>query len=253
MAETPQLKNIRLLIEYEGTDFCGWQRQLGKETIQQLLEDIIFKVVGRKVIVYGASRTDSGVHARGQVANFYTDAPLPVAKWAFVLNFWLPRTVRIVEAVEVPMWFHAQKCAVGKIYNYRILNRPLNSALDRRVYFVPAPLDWTKIAQALPYFVGEKDFRSFQAAKAEVLTTVRRIEEFHLLDEGSGFYTLRIRGTGFLKQMVRTIVGTLVEVGLSKRTPESMAAVIASVDRMKAGPTAPASGLTLVRVFYPEW
>jgi tRNA pseudouridine38-40 synthase len=243
---------VRLLIEYDGADFSGWQRQPHRPSIQAAIEDILGTVIGRKTPVYGASRTDSGVHARGQVANFYTDKDLAAEKWAHVLNYSLPSSVRILESRAVPAAFHAQKAAIGKMYDYRILNRAVNSGLDRRVFFLPSPLRWTNIQKALPYFVGEHDFRAFQAAKADVVTTVRRIDEFRLIEEGAGFYTLRICGNGFLKQMVRAIVGTLVEVGLGKRDPGSLPHVIASRDRRLAGRTAPASGLTLVKVFYPE-
>lgn len=246
------MKNIRLLIEYDGTDFCGWQRQPHCPTIQQTLEDILAKIHGHPVSVYGASRTDSGVHAKGQVANFSSDAAIDGTTWSRVLNFYLPPTIRILESVEAAPRFHAQKYALGKTYDYRILNRSVNSALDRRVHFLPARLDWTKIQEGLPYFLGEKDFRVFQAARADVLTTVRRIEEFRLIEEGAGFYTLRIRGNGFLKQMVRSIVGTLIEVGLGRRDPASIGTLIASGQREGVGHTAPAHGLTLVKVFYPE-
>jgi tRNA pseudouridine38-40 synthase len=192
------------------------------------------------------------VHARGQVANFFTDKDLPAEKWAHIINYFLPLSVRVLESYEVPLGFHSQKDAIGKTYDYRVLNRSVNSGLDRRVLFLPAPLCWTNIQKALPYFIGEHDFRAFQAAKANVLTTVRRIDEFRLIEEGGEFYTLRIRGNGFLKQMVRTIVGTLVEVGLKKRDPSTVPQVIASRERRRAGRTAPANGLTLVRVFYPE-
>ena len=247
-----RVKNIRLLIEYEGTDFCGWQRQPHCPSVQAQIEDIVLQSTGQKTTVYGASRTDSGVHAWGQVANFYTESDIAPEKWAFVLNYSLPRTIRVQASVEVPQVFHAQKDAIGKEYEYRILNRPIPSGLDRRVYFHPAPLDWTKIQEALPYFIGEMDFRTFQAAKADVVTTVRRIDEFRMIEQGDGFYALRIQGNGFLKQMVRAIVGTLVEVGQQKREPESMVDLIASCERGLAGRTAPARGLSLVRVFYRE-
>lgn len=247
------MRNVRLQIEYDGTDFQGWQRQLDRPTIQAFIEDNLAEVLGRRTVIYGASRTDSGVHARGQVANFYTDGKITPAQWRSVLNFRLPKTIRILESSEMPLAFHAQRDALDKVYEYRILNRPVSSALDRRVLFYPKPLDWAAMRATLPHFVGTKDFRSFQGAKAERKTTVRTIHSFDLFEDAPGLYRFRICGSGFLKQMVRTIVGTLLEVGEGKRTIDSIPAVIASGQRQKAGRTISAYGLCLVEIRYPEF
>ncbi len=245
------MKNIRLHIEYDGFDFHGWQRQLDKPTVQSNIEDVLATILKRRTHVHGASRTDSGVHARGQVANFYTDREnIPAERWGTVLNFYLPRTIRIIESREVHERFHSQRHARSKIYEYRILNRNSASALDRRVLFYPAPLDWDSMKAALPLFVGEKDFKGFEASGGTVITTVRHVYSFELVEESPGLYCFRIEGNGFLKQMVRNIIGTLLEVGEGKRTFEEVEAVFASRDRRTAGRTAPAHGLCLVSVQY---
>jgi tRNA pseudouridine38-40 synthase len=244
--------NIRLDIEYDGSDFCGWQRQADRPTIQAHIEDVVAKVERRRVTVYGAGRTDSGVHAKGQVANFESRYPIPVERWSYILNTHLPPTIRIQRASLQPDYFHAQKCAVTKIYEYRVLNRGSASALDRRVLFFPLELDWDAIRRALPLLVGHRDFAAFQGANATVKTTDRTLLKFDLLDEGSGYYRFVLEGTGFLKHMVRNLVGTLLEIGEGKRAVEDIPAILASRDRRKAGKTAPAHGLCLVRVNYPE-
>jgi tRNA pseudouridine38-40 synthase len=249
------VQNIRLIMEYDGSQFCGWQRQhMGLPTIQAHIEDALSSVLGRKVVVYGASRTDSGVHARGQVAHFYTDGRYEPERWRSILNFTLPSSIRILESSLMPRDFHAQKDVISKIYTYRLLNRPCASALDRRVLFYPGELDWAAIRASLPHFVGEKDFRAFQGAKAEVRSTVRRVLRFELKEEDAtiGLYRFEIEGTGFLKQMVRTIIGTVLEVGEGKRLPEDIDRIFASQCRKTAGRTAPANGLCLESVYYPE-
>lgn len=248
------MRNVRLHIEYDGTDFFGWQRQQGKPTIQQLIEDNLSAVLGKRTVVYGASRTDSGVHAKGQVANFYTDCEsIAGEQWSYVLNFRLPRTIRVQRSAEVPLAFHSQKDALDKIYEYRVLNRAMASALDRRVYFYPGTLDWEEMRRSLPLFVGTHDFKAFQGAKSTVLTTTRTIHYIELFDEGHGLYRFEIKGSGFLKQMVRTILGTVLEVGEGKRRREDIPDVIASRDRRRAGRTLAAHGLCLVSIRYPEF
>ncbi|MBY0371314.1 tRNA pseudouridine(38-40) synthase TruA [bacterium] len=243
--------NIRLLIEYDGAPYCGWQRQLNGPTIQAILEDKLSEVTGKKTTVYGASRTDSGVHARGQVACFDTEYPLPPERWQRLLNFHLPYDIRILESREVPLGWSPQKLAVAKEYEYVICNRPMASALQKRCYFVPQKIHWGRVREALPQFLGTHDFRAFQGAKAEVISTVRTIHRLDLLEQGDGFYALRIVGDGFLKQMVRAVAGTLVEIGLGKRDIGDVERIVRSLDRDEAGHTAPAAGLTLLRVYYP--
>lgn len=242
--------NVRLEIEYDGTGFAGWQRQPHKPTVQAHIEDTIASVVGQRTVVYGASRTDSGVHALGQVANFFVEGPYPAPTWRKILNHHLPREIRIVDAREVPLTFHAQKHAVSKIYEYRVLNRNVASALDRKLLFYPKVCDWDRVRRAMPYFLGHHDFKSFQAAKSEVRTTDREILSFTLETEMPGLFVFRIEGTGFLKQMVRSVVGTLLEIGEGKRDPDSIPAILAARDRRAAGHTVGPEGLCLVRIRY---
>ena len=244
--------NIRLDIEYDGSDFCGWQRQADRPTIQALIEDVVAKVERRRVIVFGAGRTDSGVHAKGQVANFESLYPVPPERWSYILNTHLPPTIRIQRASAQPEHFHAQKSAVSKLYEYRVLNRESASALDRFVLFFPAKLDWEKMRLAAAQFVGHHDFAAFQGANSTVKTTDRTLFKFDILDEGQGYHRFVLEGSGFLKHMVRNLVGNILEIGEGKRSIEDIPVIMASRDRRRAGRTAPARGLCLVRVNYGE-
>lgn len=245
------MQNIRLDIEYDGEHYFGWQRQDPLPTIQGVLEETLEKALGKRIILYGAGRTDSGVHAKGQVGNFFNDVlDVPADRWTYVLNPKLPSGIRITKSQEVAQKFNAQKSALGKIYEYRILNRRYASALDRRVYFCPFPMDWERIREALPYFVGQRDFRSFQSGPTVVRSTVRQISRFELFNETDGLYRFEVEGNGFLKQMVRNMIGTVLEVGQGLRDPSEIEAVFASRDRQSAGRTAPAQGLCLVKVRY---
>jgi len=169
---------------------------------------------------------------------------------ADVLNFYLPDSIRILKADHVPDEFNPLNHATAKEYEYVILNRLVSSALHPHAYFLPKPLNWARIREAIPQFIGTHDFKAFQGAKAEVKSTIRTVTDLHLSEHGNGFYAFRVRGNGFLKQMVRTMVGTLVEIGLGKRDIGDVERILKSRDRRQAGRTAPACGLTLVRVYY---
>lgn len=242
--------NILLEIEYNGAPFSGWQRQKKDPSIQAAIEDVLRAFTQEKTVLYGASRTDAGVHAKGQVANFESPPLLSPEKWASFLNSQLSADIRIIKSQKMPPRFHAQKMAKSKIYQYRLLQRSCESPLDPRRGFCPVKLDWEAIAQGLNYFVGEKDFKSFQGARASVLTTVRKIYRFELFSEGDGCYRFEIEGNGFLKQMVRAIIGTLMEVGMGKREVHTIPHIIAAKDRRAAGFTAEAKGLCLMKVNY---
>jgi tRNA pseudouridine38-40 synthase len=244
-------KNIFLEIEYDGSPFFGWQRQTNVPTVQGTIEETLSKVMGRKVVIYGASRTDTGVHALGQGANFWGDSRFEEHQWRLVLNSQLPQSIRIVRSKVVPDSFHAQRFAISKIYQYRVLNRDYGSALDRTVFFYHRKLDWEKIRKCLPYFLGEHDFAAFQGAKATVKSTVRTIHRFELEAQASGLHIFTVEGNGFLKQMVRAMVGTLLEVGEGRREPESIVDIIRGRDRKLAGRTVAPQGLCLVKVKYP--
>ena len=246
------VRNIRLVLEYDGSGFAGWQRQLVVPTVQQTIEDILRKITNERVVVFGAGRTDRGVHARSQVCNFTTSHGMEPTRWARVLNFYLPQTIRVAGSHEVPVGFHSQRCALTKVYEYRILNREYSSALESRALFYPRTLDWDRIKLAMPYFVGTHDFRSFQGSKADVRSTVRTITRF-ILDESlgwDGLYRLEIEGNGFLKQMVRSVVGTLLEIGENRRPIDAALSIIEGRDRRLAGVTVPPHGLCLMRVNY---
>ena len=244
--------NIRINIEYDGEGYFGWQRQPGLPTIQGTIEKALKKITGEFINVCGAGRTDTGVHAFGQVGSFHTDFPVPDTKWWKVLNQYLPNTIRITGSCKVADVFHAQRSASSKIYEYRILNSRVPTALDRMQLFCPTPLDMEKIRTALPQFVGTHDFKAFQSSGGTVKTTVRELYSFDLFDEGRGRYRFVLEGSGFLKQMVRNIMGTVLEVGEGKRSPDDIARILASRRRQEAGRTVPACGLCLVTVKYPE-
>jgi len=243
-------KKIRILIEYDGEGFRGWQTQPGGRTIQSEIETVVERVVGERAVVFGSSRTDAGVSAKGQVAHFVVQSQWAAHNWRNILNHYLPDTIRILEAEVVPFEFHSQRNVYSKVYEYRILNRTFDSALDRRVYFFPGSLDWKAMEEAAQAFVGEHDFRAFCAAKSAAKTSVRRIYRFDLIREGEDYYRFEIEGSGFLKQQVRTMVGTLVELGERKRAKSDLKAILASRDRRRAGRTAPAKGLCLVKIQY---
>lgn len=245
-------RNIRLTMEYDGASFCGWQRQIGKPSIQSTLEDLIETIYGERRVVFGAGRTDSGVHARAQVANFLGDDRFQENKWMNFFNARLPKTIRITKAEFVTDSFHAQRWSIGKVYEYRILNRNCHSALDTRVYFYPWPLNKKAMAECLHYFVGEYDFAAFKGAKAEVKTTVRTVNRFEMFQEGD-VLRFEVEANGFLKQMVRSMMGTVLKVGEGKLKPEDIPGIIASQDRQKVGRTLPPEGLTLLRVKYQDF
>ncbi|MBI4403674.1 MAG: tRNA pseudouridine(38-40) synthase TruA [Deltaproteobacteria bacterium] len=246
--------NIRLLIEYDGTDFHGWQRQPELPTIQQAIETAVTTLSGEKVTVHGAGRTDSGVHAKGQVANFHTTSQIIPEKWASALNAKLPPSIRILESRSESESFHSRNHATSKVYEYYLLNRKHASALNRRVLHYPRKLDWEEIRKVLPLFVGEKDFRAFQGPNASVRSTIRRVIRFDLIQDCTveGLYHFTIEANGFLKQMVRAIIGTVLEIGEHKMTAEEIPTIILSRKRELAGRTAPANGLYLALVKYDE-
>ncbi len=249
--------NIKLVIEYDGEFFHGWQRQVtGHATVQEEIEKALSEISGQKITLFGAGRTDSGVHACAQVANFEVNAPVPPERWRLALNTKLPHSIRVLESSVVPSNFHSQRKAVGKIYEYRILNRSFASALDRRVYFWPHKLDWDKMRIAAAHFVGEHDFGAFQSGKSTVKSTFRKIKRLEIIEDASSssLYRIVVEGNGFLKQMVRNLVGTLMEVGQNLRDPNSIPELFLGKSREFAGRAAPARGLFLVKVIYDrEW
>ena len=243
-------RNLRLTIEYDGTPFFGWQLQKDKPTVQGELQRALEEITKRKTLVIGAGRTDAGVHAEAQVGNFHTTSPIPARKWPEALNAHLPPEIAVIEAADVPLEFHAQFAATSKIYRYRILNRPVRSALEReRTHLVKLPLDVAKLREAAPALVGTHDFRSFGSEMSKKEKTVRTIFSLEILQHGP-FVDVVVHGDGFLYNQVRSIVGTLIPVGLGSKPSGWVKEVLDAKDRSKAGANVPAKGLTLVEVKY---
>ncbi len=244
------MRNIKLTIEYEGTAYLGWQRQPQGMTIQQALEEALGQITGERPQVVGASRTDTGVHARGQVANFKTDSALPVERIQSALNALLPLDIAIVAAEEAPEDFNARFSARSKLYHYTIWNQRVRPVLDRRFcWHVRWPVELEPLRAASQCLVGEHDFAAFRSANAQSETTVRVIERADW-ELNVPRLTFAVEGNGFLYNMVRALVGTLVEVGRGKMTPAEFGRVLESGERAQAGRTAPARGLCLMRIRY---
>lgn len=244
------MRNIKLIIEYDGSRYCGWQRQKGETTIQQVLEDTLEKLCGEKVQLTGSGRTDSGVHARGQTANFHTRSKIPPDRFSYALNTLLPRDIRIISSEEAGADFHARFSAKAKKYRYSIVNNRHGTAIGWQYYYhVPMHLDIEAMEKAVKHFEGTHDFAAFMAAGSPVKSTVRTIYEAKMVREGD-FIHFFFTGDGFLYNMVRIMAGTLIDVGKGKISPDSIPGIILSRDRTQAGPTAPPHGLTLEEVYY---
>lgn len=250
------MRNIRLIIAYDGTDFHGWQRQPEGPTVQGCLEGALHKLTGVPAQVCGSGRTDAGVHATHQAANFQTASTIPCANFVKALNNLLPPTVRIQSADDVPAAFHARFNVLRKTYRYRILTTPVCSPLLWRfVYHYPYYLDRRRMALAAGFLAGEHDFTSFAAVGEDKdesqKSCIRRIFQSRILwRPRASMLVYEITGSGFLRFMVRNIVGTLLEAGAGKLAPEDIPEILAARDRTRAGPTAPAQGLCLVNVEY---
>jgi tRNA pseudouridine38-40 synthase len=245
------MRHIRLVVEYDGTGLHGWQRQLNGMTVQQHLEEALAKLLAHEVAVTGASRTDAGVHARGQVAAFRTERPIPLHGIRRGTNSLLPPAIAIRDAAEVGEDFHPRFSATAKHYRYTILARPDRSPRWRdRAWHVGEPLAIVAMMHAARALVGEHDFSAFRAAGCSAKTTVRRIDSIAVTRPDPERLEVDIRGNAFLRQMVRIIVGTLVEVGSGRRPIGQVAEILAGRDRTKAGITAPPQGLELVEVRY---
>lgn len=246
------MKRIKLTVAYDGTDYCGWQIQKNGVTVEEVLNRALSRLTGEKITVIGASRTDAGVHARGNVAVFDTDARIPAERIAYAVNALLPEDVVVVRSEEVPAGWHPRKCVSVKTYEYRILNREFPDPVRRRdTYFVSFPLDLDRMRQAAGYLKGTHDFKSFCSAQTSVEDTVRTIYSLDV-EKAGDLFTVRVRGNGFLYNMVRIIAGTLAGVGRGYFEPEEVERMLEKKDRTKAGVTAPPQGLTLVGIEYEE-
>ncbi|MGN0794413.1 MAG: tRNA pseudouridine(38-40) synthase TruA [Aristaeellaceae bacterium] len=246
------MKRILLTVEYDGTNYAGWQRQINGLAVQQVLEEALQRATREPIVVTGASRTDAGVHALGQAVHFDTGSRIPPEKYPFVLNTMLPRDIRVHSGREVPAEFHARFMTSGKRYTYRIINSRHASALRRNTHVhVPVPLDITRMRQAAPQLLGTHDFAAYQASGGTAKTTVRTIRHVQL-DQLGDEIILTIEGDAFLYNMVRIIAGTLIEIGQGKRTTDAFSEAFHTLDRLSLGVTAPPHGLELTRVYYPE-
>lgn len=245
-------KRIKLVVAYDGTDYCGWQVQPSGITIEEVLNRELSNLLGEEIRVIGASRTDSGVHSLGNVAVFDTATRIPPDKICYALNQRLPEDIVVQSSCEVPEGFHPRRCYSEKTYEYRILNRRLPMpTLRRYTYFYYRPLQVEKMQQALDYLVGEHDFKSFCSVKTTVEDTVRTVLSGKVERTLEDVVIIRITGTGFLYNMVRIIAGTLISVGIGELEPEDMVRILEEKDRSAAGATAPPQGLTMMGIFYP--
>jgi len=245
------VRHIGLVVEYDGTELHGWQRQDGQPTVQQHLEDALARLVQHEATVTGASRTDAGVHARGQFASFRTERAIPLHGIRRGLNTLLPPAIAIREATELPDDFHPRFSATGKHYRYTILARPDRSPrLRDRAWHHAEALAVAPMQDAARALLGEHDFSAFRAAGCTARTTLRRVDSIAITRPEPDVIEIDVRGNAFLRNMVRIVVGTLSEVGAGRRTPAEVAEILASRDRTRAGITAPAHGLELIEVRY---
>lgn len=255
------IKNVMLTISYDGKNFNGWQRQPGKRTVQGTLEEVLTKYIGKEVKIDGCSRTDSGVHAIMQTATFSSDFNIPLKNLVYSVNNYLcggknsmycTSDLRIVKAKIVPKGFHARHDAKGKTYRY-VINNAKKIDIFRKDYSyqITTPLDIDKMIEGSKYIIGTHDFKSFESSGSnERETTIRTVSDITIKRGSGSDIIVEITGDGFLYNMVRIIVGTLIEMGLSKRDPKSMKDIIDGKNRALSGFTAPASGLYLKKIYY---
>ncbi len=240
------MKRIMLTVAYDGTNYCGWQIQPVGETIEGVLNRELSRLLQEEIKVIGASRTDSGVHAKGAVAVFDTETRIPPEKIAYAINKGLPEDIRVVGSREVSPEFHPRKTSCRKTYEYRIWHDAFPMPMERLyTHWVHTALDAGKMQEAAAYLVGEHDFKSFCSVHTQAESTIRTIYWFEVEEEGAEI-RIRVCGNGFLYNMVRIIAGTLIEVGQGKYPPEQIREMLDGKERQKSGPTAPAKGLCLL-------
>lgn len=245
------MRNIKLTIEYDGKEYNGWQKQPNKLNIQGNIEKAIEAITSEEVDLMASGRTDAGVHALGQVANFKTNSKLPIEKFPVAINSKLKKSIRIINAEEVEEKFHSRLSCKQKTYRYIINNTYNGTAIYRnQEYHVPQKLNIEKMQKAAKFFEGEHDFKAFKASGTSSKSSVRKIYEAKVYSDNNGRIYIELTGNGFLYNMVRIIAGTLVEVGLGKIKPEEISDIIIQGKRENAGKTLPAHGLYLVKVEY---
>ncbi len=244
------MKRVLLIVAYDGTEYYGWQAQSNVITIEEVLNRELSTLLKEQITVIGASRTDSGVHAMGNVAVFDTEARIPAERISYALNQRLPEDIVIQESREVPLDFHPRFTDTKKTYEYRIYNATHPMPLNRRYsHFVYNDIDVDRMQAAAKYLIGEHDFASFCSVHTQVKSTVRTIYSLDVIRDNQEI-VIRIQGNGFLYNMVRIIAGTLIQVGIHYYEPERVAWMLEQKDRTVSGPTAPAKGLTLVKIEY---
>ena len=242
---------VKLVVAYDGTDYCGWQVQPNGITVEEVLNRELSRLLKEEITVTGASRTDSGVHSLGNVAVFDTDTRMPAEKISYAINQRLPEDIVVRDSCEVPEDFHPRFAASQKTYEYKILNRKFPMpTLRRDTLFYCHPLDEGRMRQGAQFLVGTHDFTSFSSVKAQTNTFVRTVYELTVERTEDDIIHIRITGNGFLYNMVRIIAGTLLLVGAGKLEPEDVGRILAAKDRGAAGPTAPAHGLTMIGITY---
>jgi tRNA pseudouridine38-40 synthase len=254
VSKVAMLRNIKLILEYDGTNYHGWQAQAGSgtPTVQEALEKALAELVGEPVRTTSSGRTDAGVHALGHAANFLTSSAIPAENFAKALNRHLPADIRALRAEDVPPGFHARYCASGKTYQYRILNRTMPSALLRgRAWHVDRKLNAAAMRRAAAALIGRHDFSAFRSASCGASSPVRTLRDISIHKRGD-ILEITLTADAFLMHMARNICGTLVEAGLGRFTTEEVKRILRSRDRSRAGRTAPACGLYLLEVSYPR-
>lgn len=245
------MRTIKLTLEFDGTAYVGWQRQTTGISIQQLLEEALARVLEEPVTVTGSGRTDAGVHARGLVAHLRTSKQIPLRAFRDGVNRFLPPDVAVRSAEEAPERFHARHDAEGKWYRYTLQTGPVRAPLTaRQVWHLRPPLDLSLMRAAAARLTGRHDYAAFRSAHCDAKTTERNIHAISLLEEGE-LIRIDVRGDGFMRHMVRILVGTLVEIGLHKRPIDDIDRLLAGTAGLRAGMTAPPQGLCLMEVYYP--
>ncbi len=243
---------VKLTVAYDGTNYHGWQIQNNALSVEEVLAGALRELLGEEIELTGASRTDAGVHALGNVAVFDTNTRIPAEKIALAVNQRLPEDIRVMRSEEVSRSFHPRYCVSRKTYEYWITNAEIQQPVKRLYsYFVYIPLDVERMKETAQYFLGEHDFGAFCSAGSQVRSTVRSIYDLQIFQEGEDI-RIQITGNGFLYNMVRIIAGTLIEIGMGRREPETVCQALHYADRNMAGPTAPARGLRLLQIEYEE-
>ena len=245
------MRNLKIVVEYDGAGYHGWQRQRDLTTVQQVLEDVVCRITRERVVIFGSGRTDAGVHALRQTAHFKTSSSISAPNLLAGINSLLPDDVVVKELQEVAEYFHARFDVKSKVYMYQIFNGPTRSAMYRRyAWYVRTPLDLIEMRKGLAVLKGRHDFTAFCGKKVGDSNCIRTIIDVRLEKNTSGVISIYLEADGFLRYMVRSVVGTLVELGRGKRTPEELLNVLLAKERKSVGMTAPPQGLFLVEVKY---